>query len=352
MSTEAQPQAYIPEHLSGVDRWSQAYQLVTGCRGNRYTVRSRSPNTWLTAAVGVRSVKRYCEAKGYVPLPIDIAHLEEWIIDLADRGRTIKTIRTYLGGVCTWHRRHGYLLQTRLLLDTLKGIEAGAGPVQQSKPLMAADLHEILDHLDRDRVADVRAGALLCLLLTCSLRSAEACALDWQRQGDNRERDVNRGFIAEHPKGLEVVLTRTKTSREPQRLPVPVARMPRTVEWVRRWVELTRVQAGEPLIRALRKGGKGGIITGNRLAPKAVTAIVRYYMAQHLIRTGMDPAMAMAAALDYSSHAGRAGFLSTGAAAGTKEWQLRERSRHKTPTVAAGYVRLQSGWDTDWGFEL
>jgi hypothetical protein len=70
------------------------------------------------------------------------------------------------------------------------------------------------------------------------------------------------------------------------------------------------------------------------------------------MRGGMVSEKALVASLGYTSHACRSGFLSSGAAAGTEEWRLRERSRHKNPSVAAGYIQLQSGWDGNWGFDL
>jgi integrase len=250
----------------------------------------------------------------------------------------------------TWQRRHGHELRTRLLLDTLKGVAKESPPPHKSKPLMVGTLIEILDHLNAVDAAPVRAGGLLTLMTSCSLRAAEACALDWQRLGRDREDDINTGYIAVHPEGLEVVLTRSKTSPTAAvTLPVPAQSMPRTVEWVTRWAALVKLEPGQPAFRSLRRGGR---ITAERLSPASVTPIVRQYVREHLTRSGMDADASLVASLNYTSHACRAGFLSSGAAAGTPEWRLRERSRHQNANVAAGYIRLQSGWDAKWGFEL
>jgi integrase len=334
----------------GRDRVSRAFQLVNGRRGNEFTARARSANTWLACGVAVRTFREWCRKKGHEAMPASIDVVEDWIVHLARNGRRISTIRTYLGGLRTWHRRHGHELRASMLLDTLKGIAKTSPPPLQSKPLMAAQLHEILDHLDPADPADVRAGALLSLMLACALRGTEAVCLDLARLGKDRDDDINAGFVVIRAEGLEVTLTRSKTSpAEPKVMPVPVLRMPRTVEWVKRWVELASLDEGEPLFRSLRKGGG---VTASRLASASITPIVRHYMREHLMRGGMAREKALVAALDYTSHTGRAGFLSTGADAGVEEWKLRERSRHKNANTASGYVRLRSGWDTDWGFEL
>jgi integrase len=334
----------------GADRVSKAYQLVNGRRGNEFTARARSANTWLVCGVAVRRFTEWCKERGHQPLPAAVEVVEDWIVDLARNGRRISTIRTYLGALCTWHRRHGHELRTKMLLDTLKGIANTSEPPTKSKPLMAAQLYDILDHLNPADPADVRAGALLSLMLACALRGTEATALDLGRLGSGREKDTNAGFLVVREEGLEVTLTRTKTSRATAVvMPVPAARMPRTVGWVKRWVELAKLAEGEPLFRSMRRGGH---IRPDRLASATITPIVRHYVREHLMRSGTAPEKALVASLDYTSHACRAGFLSSGAAAGTAEWQLRERSRHKNPAIAAGHIRLQSGWDGNWGFEL
>jgi site-specific recombinase XerC len=334
----------------GVDRVSKAYQLVNGRRSNPFTPRARSANTWLAHGVAVRGFSAWCAEKGHQALPASIEVVEDWIVDLAMKGRKISTVRNYLGGLCTWHRRHGHELRTKMLLDTLKGI-ANTNPAKtKSAPLMAPMLHEILDHLDPTNPGDVRSGALLSLMLACALRGREATCLDLGRLGNNRDDDINAGYVVVRHEGLEVVLTRSKTSpSEAVVMPVPASRMRRTVEWVTRWIEIANLTEGQPLFRSLRRGGR---VNANRLASAAITPIVRQYVREHLIRGGMTPEKAHVASLAYTSHACRSGFLSTGADAKTPEWLLRERSRHKNANVAAGYIRLRSGWDTDWGFEL
>jgi integrase len=336
----------------GVDRVSKAYQLVNGRRGNEFTARARSANTWLACGVAVRRFSAWCAEKGHEPLPAKMEVVEDWIVDLARNGRRISTIRTYLGALCTWHRRHGFELRTKMLLDTLKGIAKTSAPPMRSKPLMAAMLHEILDHLEMQApdLAAVRAGALLSLMLACAMRGAEVAALDVGRLGGNRQGDINAGYVVARDEGLEVVLTRSKTSPvDPVVIPVPKLHMPRTVLWVETWLRIANLPEGKPLFRSFRRGKH---VSPNRLDSASITAIVRLHVREHLIRGGMAPERAHVESLGYTSHACRSGFLSTGADARTPEWLLRERSRHKNANIAASYVRLRSGWSTDWGFEL
>jgi hypothetical protein len=90
----------------------------------------------------------------------------------------------------------------------------------------------------------------------------------------------------------------------------------------------------------------------DRLQAPAITAIVRRHVRHHFQRQGLDAGAALVKARAYSSHSMRAGFLSSAAKAGTEEWKLRERGRHATPEVAAGYVRLHADWTTSYGVEL
>jgi hypothetical protein len=113
-----------------------------------------------------------------------------------------------------------------MLLDTLKGIANTSAPPMRSKPFMAEQRYEILDHVDPADPADVSAGALLSLMLSCALRGTEATALDLGRLGSNRDDDINAGFVVIREEGLEVTLTRSKTSRSTA-IVMPVPAPPR-----------------------------------------------------------------------------------------------------------------------------
>jgi hypothetical protein len=333
-----------------VGRHARARDTVTGdIKLDEFTAMSLADATWLQTATTVRQWKPHCAKLGVEPLPVLPAALMAYVLDLARKGRRLSTIRVRLGCLGTWSRIHGHVLERKLLTNVLRGIAKTQGRPDQAEPLMLDQLQDILAHMDLARPADLRDSATLAVPWVGALRGAEASALDWQRAGTEHD-GANAGWIETVGEGALITLTRSKNSpTEPVTITIPATWARQALNALARWAAHAALQPGSPVLRPLTRGGR---VLPARLQPPAITEIVRRRMREHFRRKGLDAGAAHVAALDYSAHSLRAGFLSSAANAGTEEWKLRDRGRHATPEVAASYVRLHADWTTSYGIEL
>jgi integrase len=201
---------------------------------------------------------------------------------------------------------------------------------------MREDLDGIVGMLNPERPIDAR-DAVLGLLGWCrAMRQSELTGLDWQRPAPRRE--GGRGVLRTVRGGFEIELARSKSSQEqPVKLLVLNKDMPSLVKWVEAWAKLAGIAPGSPLFRAV---DRKGAVSAQRVKPGAVCEMVRRRMRRLLIARGAAPTEAYHRAWTYSGHSLRAGCASTMADAGVPEWKIRSWCRHKTPSIAAGYIRL------------
>ena len=333
-----------------VGRYARARETVTGgIELDEFTAMSLADATWLQTATTVRQWLPHCAKLGVAPLPVSPAALKAFVLDLARKGRRLSTIRVRLGCLGTWCRIHDHVLERKLLTNVLRGIAKSQPKADQAEPLMLDQLHDILAHMDPARPADLRDSAALVVPWAGALRSAEASALDWQRAGPEHD-GANAGWIETVEEGALITLTRSKNSPvEPVTITIPAAWARQTLEWLSRWAAFAELVPGSPVLRPLTRGGR---VLPDRLQAPSITQIVRRRVEQHFRRKGLDAGAAHVAALNYSAHSLRAGFLLSAAKAGVEEWKLRDRGRHATPAVAADYVRLHADWTTNYGVEL
>jgi hypothetical protein len=333
-----------------VGRYARARDIVTdGVELDEYTAVSLSDATWLQTATTVKQWKGNCAKLGVPPLPVLPTSLKAYVLDLARKGRRLATIRVRLGCLGTWCRIHGHVLERKLLTNVLRGIAKTQSRPAQAEPLMLDQLQEILAHMDAARPADLRDSVALAVPWAGALRGAEASALDWLRAGPDHG-GANAGYVEVEAEGATITLTRSKNSpTEPVAIAIPTTWAQQALDWLSRWATHAGLAQGSPVLRPLTRGGR--VLPGRLQAP-AITAIVRRRVYDHLKRAGLSDGDAHVKARGYSSHSLRAGFLSSAAAAGTEEWKLRERGRHATPEVAAGYVRLRADWTTNYGVQL
>jgi hypothetical protein len=333
-----------------VGRYARARDTVTGGTVlDEYTAASLADATWLQTATTVRQWLPHCAKLGVDPLPVQPAALMAYVLGLARKGRRLSTIRVRLGCLGTWCRIHGHVLERKLLTNVLRGIAKMQGKADQAEPLLLDQLQDILAHMDAARVVDLRDAVALAVPWAGALRGAEASALAWLRAGPQHD-GANAGYIEIEPEGATITLTRSKNSpTEPVAIAIPATWAQQALHWLSHWATQAELAPGSPVLRPLTRGGR---VLPERLQAPAITAIVRRRVKQHFKRMGLSEADAHVKALGYSSHSLRAGFLSSAAASGCEEWKLRERGRHATPEVAAGYVRLRADWTTNYGVTL
>jgi integrase len=313
------------------------FRAVAGEGRNEFEGSARAPNTWKAYASTIGVFQAWCATQRLRSLPAKPETVKRWIVDLARQGYTSSTIRTYVAGLATWHKLQGRPFDRQPLAETLRGITRRSGPPARARPLLREDLAGILWMLDPELPADCRDGALLSIGWAAALRRVEIVGLDWQRRGAGSDAT---GILHATPEGLTVELIKSKTSQEaPVTIDVPMQHMPAAVHWVSLWVAKGRIKSGTPLFRQVGGSVGLGMLGGRRLSDHTAAEIVRKRAMAYWISQGAEPDDALARALDFSGHSLRAGYVTSAALMGTPEYLIRQRSRHKSAEVVAGYVR-------------
>src|SRR5262249_13572198 len=135
---------------------------------------------------------------------------------------------------------------------------------------------------------------------------------------------------------------RSKGDRaKPVEVKIPCAEMPAVCEALEAWAARASLQPGEPVFREVVKGGE---ITGRRLGGRSVALIIKNRDRARALAAGKRGAEAEELARACRGHSLRAGYCTAAAMAGTPEWKIRSRSRHKTAELVARYVRAAEDW--------
>ena len=237
-------------------------------RAEHYERASRAEWTWAKYQAVWRQWERWCALNGWPPIPADIRGVKGYVAWLADKGRTVATVNTYLSAIAAAHSIAGQPFDRAALRDTIKGIRREkAKPLRQARPLLGGDIQAILSDLAPGAAADARDAALLAIGFAGALRRSELVGLDWQEQGRGD------GFVTRDDRGLVVTLLRTKGGKgEPETVIVPSQDMPTACEALERWAKMAGLRSGEPVFRPIDKGQRIG---STRLTDRSVAAIIK-----------------------------------------------------------------------------
>jgi integrase len=314
-----------------------ALKRVGQDRAEHYERASRSERTWRQYKSAWKSWEDWCALDGWTVLPADPNGLKVYIAHLADNGRSLATINAYLAAIASAHSIAGQPFNRGALKDAIKGVRREkARPQRQARPLVSVDIRAILSAFVPGAPSDDRDAALLALGFACALRRSELVGLDWKEQGSGD------GFVTRDERGIVLTLLRTKGGKgEPETVIVPCPDMPTACQALDRWAKTANLQPGEPVFRAIDKGQH---IATARLTPRSVARIIKARVRARALANGASEADANALADLCSGHSLRAGYCTAAALAGTPEWKIRRRSRHRTAALVARYVRAAEDW--------
>lgn len=312
------------------EKW---FRRIAGAGLNEFEGSARSANTWRQYASAVHVFQEWCKGARLRPLPAKPATVKRWVVELARGGYSSATIRAYVSGLCTWHRLHGHELDRKPLWETLKGIRRQAGPQRRARPLMRDELAGILAMLDPAEPRDARDGALLAIGWANAMRRSELVGLDWIRKGVGSN---GTGIIRMSLDAIRIDLLSSKSSQEAVvSLDIPAEHMPSALYWLERWGAYAELQPGSPLFRPVSAAG----ISPARLSDHSAGQIIKKRVVALEMSRGVSFEDATARAQDFSGHSLRAGYCTSAAMAGVPEYLIRERSRHRSAEIVAGYVR-------------
>lgn len=267
----------------------------------------------------------YCVEHGHSPLagrpePVSffLAHLS--------RTKRLATVRSRLAAIAAAHRVAGIELDTRhrFIRAVLRGLqrEQSDTPARQAAPLLFEVLPRFLAAFDLSTPTGARDRALLLIGFGAALRRAELVALD-------------TGDVDQVAQGLVIRLCRSKTDQAGHGQLVAIHRGSDPalcpVRALEAWLGYRgQIPAsGAPLFTRIRRGGR---VTAARLSDQTVARIVKHGAAVLGIEGG------------FSGHSLRAGLATSAALAGADLAAIMEQTRHRSATVARGYIRNAEVW--------
>ena len=162
------------------------------------------------------------------------------------------------------------------------------------------------------------------------LRASEVVALDWLELGQGR------GWLRVLHDRAEVTLLGSKAAQSrAERVIVPTADNPLAMAVIDRWVAHARIASGEPLLRAVRRGG---CIGANRMHTGNVGSVVKRAMARHFQKMGVPADTAVLQANLFSGHSGRVGMYVSASEAGVAPQAVAALARHVSLAMARRYA--------------
>ena len=169
------------------------------------------------------------------------------------------------------------------------------------------------------------------MLYTFALRPPEAAALDWMQRGKGR------GWLAIGANEIELVLLGSKASPgQIERVVLSLRGSERTVRMLRRWTAKAQIRPGEPLFRAMMRGGS---VCERRLHSASIGMIVRSALVRYFVEHGQTLSQARAIAQGFGGHSGRIGFYICASAAGAAPQHIAAVARHKGLGMARRYTK-------------
>lgn len=284
------------------------------------TLKSAVPvNTKRAYEGDLKRFAAWCTAVGLTAMPAAPLTVVVYMRHLADGGRRASTIERALAAVCTSHVRAGLASPwTQPLVDDMRAAlrrELGVRPVKKR----AADddvLRRLLSVLP-DGLLGLRDRALLTLGWAGALRRSELVALDVEH-------------VTRVPKGLVLLVTKSKTDQEARGHEVPVFYSNHVehcpVRSLDAWLGAAGIAEGA-LFRQLGRSGR----LGARLRDATVADRIKRW--------------AKTAGLDWESFSGhslRSGFVTAAARRGRDIDAIMVTTRHRTLSTVREYVQRET----------
>jgi integrase len=292
--------------LEAVDEQARAYIAEAVAANTRRAYRS----DW-------RLFTAWCADRGLDPLPAAPFTVARFLTDQAAM-RTVATLARRLAAIVQAHRAAGHPAPSddATVRTVWRGIRRSKGTAPTKKrPLLTEDVRRLLATLP-DSLSGARDRAVLLLGFAGAFRRSELVALN---VGDV---EMVEG------KGLLVTVRWSKTDQEGQgtRIPIHLGADPATcpVRTLVSWLERSGIADG-PIFRPVDRH--------RRLGPKRLTAqTVALIVKRAATAAGLGPAR-------FAGHSLRAGFATSAAIGGAELHAIMRQTRHRSATVAAGYVR-------------
>jgi hypothetical protein len=117
---------------------------------------------------------------------------------------------------------------------------------------------------------------------------------------------------------------------------IPTQANPRALQAVQAWVAHADIEPGQPLLRALTRGGG---ISRSRMHVASVGVLVKCAIARHLTRIGTPAEEAVVTTRRFCGHSGRVGLYVSASEAGVPAQHVAALARHKSMTMVLRYAQ-------------
>ena len=282
-----------------------------------------SAEEYAQAARADSTVKSYANDIRYItgagcPLPATPADVVEWLTKAA-RHLAPATIQRRLVSLSVWHQENGHPspISDQKVKKVFAGICRTLGTKQRSvKPLVRDDLISVLVAVDyQNPIAAARDSALLLLAFASALRRSNLVAIKIEH-------------VTQHEHGADIFLPRSKTDRTGAGRVVSVPKAigdKCPIKALAHWLAVSGITSGY----VFRSVNKHGHIGSGKLDVGSVGRIFK----RAIVLSGRD-------ATDYSSHSGRAGFVTSAASANMPTFQIAQVTGHKGIQSLQKYMRV------------
>jgi len=263
-----------------------------------------------------RQFSEWCASHNLQALPALPETVARFLSFEAGRGIKPSTLIRRVAAIRMFHEANGNPSPTqhRGVKATIKGIRREKGSAQRKKaPATAERVAAMVAFCDLNTLTGLRDRALLLLGFSGAFRRSELVAL--------QVNDIERT-----PEGIKVTIRRSKTDQEGQGQMVAILNGTnfRAVDALMAWLDAAVITDGH-IFRPVNKW--------NQVRPAGLTGeSVALTVKRYASKAGLTVD-------DFSGHSLRAGFITSGAAAGADLFKLMEVSRHRKPETVMGYVR-------------
>lgn len=311
-----QGKALIETSASNLAQVSENNELASVAR---YAAASRADATRKAYASDWRDFESFCLDRGMTVLPSDPETLAVYLASMADAGRKVSTIRRRVVAIACIHKLAGLAnpADAGLPRATLDGIERRLGTAPAKKAALTADLVAKALRKIPDDLTGLRDKALILVGFAAALRRSELVALD-------------RVDIRQHPKGLLVVIRRSKTDQkgEGKTKAIPHGRRLHVAAALDAWLTAAGITSG-PVFRGVR----GTTVLADRLCTKQVARIIQARAGA----IGLDPS-------SFGGHSLRSGFITSAADSGATLQSIANHAAHAKLDTTLGYVQVQDAF--------
>lgn len=293
-----------------------------------YARAAASDNTLKAYAKDWAHFTRWCRIKGADPLPPSPELIGLYLADLASGppALSVSTIDRRLSGLCWNYGQRGLTLgrKNRHIASILAGIKRKhARPPVQKEALLADDILDMLDTIDRD-IFGLRDRALLLIGFAGGLRRSEIVSLDLHKD-DTPE---SGGWVEVLDQGLLVTL-RGKTGWREVEIGRGSSDQTCPVKALQTWLSFGKIDFG-PLFQRIGRNFKP---TGARLSDKHVARLIKTCVREAGIRADLPEKERLAL---FSGHSLRAGLASS---AEVDERYVQKHLGHASAEMTRRYQR-------------